>query len=321
MAIAETLPPDVPAEVVGRAAPLRLAAPGHSVRRARLFVDAQHGLGNRLRAIASAAAIAQATGRELVIVWQPDHHCEARFLDLFRHEGAVIETAFPQVFARAGGRLHNYMEVEPGAAKDAPILADEAQGAARGTQGDVYVRSAYRLVSPHLRPGAERAFLLGLRPSAEVLELMRGVRRPNRVAAHVRMASGPAHEHLPWEAPGNWPARGHAEIAAWRARSDARFFIARLDALVAEGRAETIFLAADLPETYARFADRYGRRLAFLPRDRFDRSADQLRHALADALLLGAAELFLGSSWSSFSELAVTLSQRIARVEFSGQDF
>lgn len=306
-------------------APRALAAPAHMLRRARLFVDAQHGLGNRLRAIASAAGIARATGHELVIVWQPDHHCEAGFLDLFRYDGAVIETAFPQVFARAGGRLYNYMEVEPGAAKDAPILADAAPGGQRAGlragQGDIYVRSAYRLVSPHRDPAAERAFLQGLVPSATVAALLRGVRRPNQVAAHVRMASGPAHEHLPWEAPVNWPTRGHAEIAAWRARSDARYFIARLDALVAEGKAETIFLAADLPETYARFAERYGSRLAWLPRAHYDRSAGQLQYGLADALLLGSAERFLGSSWSSFSELALSLSQRIRHAEFSGQDF
>ena len=302
-------------------APRQIAAPRHAIRRPRLFVDAQHGLGNRLRAIASAAGIARATGRELVVVWQPDHHCEARFLDLFRYDGAVIETAFPQVFARAGGRLYNYMEIEPGAAKGAAILADEPAERRGPQQDDVYVRSAYLLVSPHRRPGAERAFLQGLVPSPEVAGLMRSVRRPNRVAAHVRMASGPAYEHLPWEAPDNWPAQGHAEIAAWRARSDARFFIARLDALIAAGEAETIFLAADLPETYDRFAERYGRRLAWLPRERFDRSAAQVQHALADALLLGAAERFLGSSWSSFSELALSLSQRISRAEFSGQDF
>jgi hypothetical protein len=294
-----------------------LAAPGHALRRPRLFVDAQHGLGNRLRAIASAAVIAEATGRELVVVWQPDHHCGARFTDLFRHGGAVIETAFPQVFARAGGTLWNYMEVEPGAAKDAPVLADES--VARG--GDVYVRSAYRLVSPHLSAGAERAWLRALQPAPEVLELMRGVRRPNRVAAHVRMAGGPAYEHLSYEAPTNWPARGHAEIAAWRARSHARYFMARLDALVAAGAAETIFLAADLPETYEAFADRYGRRLAWLPRRHFDRSPEQMRHALADVLLLGGAEHFLGSTWSTFSELALALSQTVQRVEFSGRDF
>ena len=293
------------------------AAPAHHLRRARLFIDAQHGLGNRLRAIASAASIAEVTGHELVVVWQPDHHCEARFTDLFRYRGAVIETAFPRVFARAGGEFYNYMEIEPGAAKDAPVLARDPR---RG-YGDVYVRSAYALVSPHSSATRARDFLQRLTPAAEVGDLVRSVRRPNRVSVHVRMAGGPAHEHLSYESPANWTARGHAEIAHWRARSHADRFTARIDALLAEGRADSIFLAADLPGTYDAFAERYGARLAWLPRDRFDRSAEQLRHALADMLLLGTAEHFLGSTWSTFSELALTLSPRILRAEFSGRDF
>jgi len=301
-----------------------LAAPPHRLVRPRLYIDARHGLGNRLRAIASATVIARRTGRQLVIVWEPDDHCGGRFGELFQHDGPVIETAFPRVFARAGGVLYNYMEIEPGARKDAPVLADEApapDGPRASARDDVYVRSAYPLVSPHTSWKEERAVLLGLRPVAEVAELVRSVRTPNQVAAHVRMASGPGYEHLSWESPANWPAEAHAELVAWRARSHARHFMARLDALVAEGAADSIFLAADLPDTYAAFRDRYGARLAFLPRDRFDRSARQAQYALADVLLLGTAERFLGSTWSSFTDLARRLSTRIARVEMSGRDF
>ena len=43
-------------------------APAVAAGRDRVFIDAQHGLGNRLRAIGSAAAFAEATDRELVIV-------------------------------------------------------------------------------------------------------------------------------------------------------------------------------------------------------------------------------------------------------------
>ena len=290
-------------------------------RRAQLFIDARHGLGNRLRAIASAAAIAARTGRDLVIVWEPDAHCAARFGDLFRHDGPVIETPFPHIFALAGGRMWNYMEVEPGAKKDAPILADEAPGTPPARQGDVYVRSAYPLISPHGCWAEEQAFLRSLRPVPEVLDLVRSVQGPNRVAAHVRMASGPGYEHLPWESPADWTSAGHAELLAWRARSHARYFMARIDALVADGLAGTLFLAADLPEIYEAFRARYGARLAFLPRDLYDRSSEQQRHALADMLLLGRAERFLGSTWSSFSDMARRLAPAPMTVEMSGQDF
>ncbi|MDT8853507.1 hypothetical protein RNZ50_00365 [Paracoccaceae bacterium Fryx2] len=278
-------------------APAPLPAPMLSHPRPRLYVDAQHGLGNRLRAIASAAVIAGQTGRELVIVWQPDVHCECRWPDLFAHGAALIEASFAQQAAQAGCHLFNYMEVEPGACKDAPIPGETPAA------GDIYVRSAYPLVSPQTSWKLERQFLHALVPVPEVTDLMRAVRHPNQVAAHVRMASGPAFEHLPYEAPENWTPEAHAALAEWRGRSHARHFIARIDALIAEGQADSLFLAADLPETYALFAERYGARLAVLPRSLFDRSARQAQYALADTLLLGRAGRFLGSTWSSMTDL------------------
>ena len=95
----------------------------------------------------------------------------------------------------------------------------------------------------------------------------------------------------------------------------------RIDQLTGEGRAERIFVAADQAETYDEFRRRYGNRAACLPRTLYDRSTEQLIHALADALLLGRAPLLLGSTWSSFSELAQRLSARKMHVEMSGKDF
>ena len=40
-----------------------------------IVVDAKNGLGNRLRALASAMAVAEATGRSTLLVWVPDLHC------------------------------------------------------------------------------------------------------------------------------------------------------------------------------------------------------------------------------------------------------
>src|SRR5690606_23340583 len=92
-------------------------------RKRRVYIDAQHGLGNRLRAIASAAAIAQKSGRELIIVWEPDHHCECDFHDLFEYSGPVLRKSLLQE-ANQTMCVYNYMEIEPGACKDAEIIID-----------------------------------------------------------------------------------------------------------------------------------------------------------------------------------------------------
>ena len=79
-------------------------AGGPAPDRPRLFVDVQHGLCNRLRALVSGAAIAARTGRQLVVIWVPDHHCEARIGDVLRYPGMVIEerdTAYQYVFCDA----------------------------------------------------------------------------------------------------------------------------------------------------------------------------------------------------------------------------
>ena len=308
----------VPAAMLGDLA-AALAAPAVGRQRPVLYVDAQHGMGNRLRAIGSAAALASRADRELVIVWQPDHHCDCRLTDLFDYAGPVVETAFPEDAAARGIDVYNYMPLEPGSQKDAAIDLASPR--------DVYVRSAFVLnAGPGSGSGsgdweAENRFLQALRPVEAVREMMAGVRHPNALAAHVRMEAGAGRDEQSYDRPENWTEEDHALIHHWRAQSHFTRFMDRIDALIAQGAAETLFVAADLPEIYEAFQDRYGDRLAFLPRSLYDRSAEQLRYGLADALLLGRAPRLLGSTWSSFSELALRLAPAPVEIEMSGTDF
>ncbi|WP_058314801.1 glycosyltransferase [Cognatishimia activa] len=287
--------------------------PEISVPRRKLFIDAQHGLGNRLRAIGSGAAVAEKTDRELVIVWEPDAHCEGRLSDLYEYDGAVEEVAFYKDAESRNCQLYNYMEIEDGAVKDAPITLDDGK--------DLYARAAYVLNSPLSSWEDENRFLQSLTPIEPVRALVDGVRKPNDVSAHVRMVGGSEYEHLAYESLDNWTAEGHAETEKWRKRSHFSHFLKRIDTLIKEGNAERIFLAADKPETYEAFQACYGDRVAYLPRELYDRSAEQLHYALADALLLGSSPLLLGSTWSSFSELAMRLSPQKMTIEMSGKDF
>lgn len=299
-------------DLIARAAQ-RPEAPRIVSSRPRLFVDAQHGLGNRMRAMGSAAAIAEATDRELVVVWEPDHHCEGRLSDLFDYKGAVIEEAFVQQAWGRGCLVYNYMEIEEGAQKDAPL--DLSWG------GDIYARAAYVLNAAPSTWEAENRFLRGLTPVEAVRDLVASVRTPNAVSAHVRMVGAPGSDNASYDRAENWTAEGHAAINHWREKSHYSHFMARLDALIGEGRAERIFVAADMPETYEAFTQVYGGRVAYLQRSLYDRSAEQLHYALADAMLLGAAPLLLGSNWSSFTELATRLSPNQVKMEVSGVDF
>lgn len=284
--------------------------PSVMIARHKFYIDVQHGLGNRLRAIGSAAAIAEATDRELVIVWQPDDHCDCRFSDLFDYEGAVIEESFIQNADHCD--IHNYMAIE-GGEKNALIRSEQ--------MGDIYARSAFVLNSPHSDWARENRFIRSLTPVEAVLQLVNSVRQPNDVAAHVRMEGGRKDQHLPYESTSNWTEQDHDLIDHWRSKSHFSHFMARIDVLIKEGKADRIFIAADRPETYDEFRLAYSDRLAWLERSLFDRSAEQLQYALADAILLSRTPLLLGSTWSSFSELAQRLSHGKLTVEMSGKHF
>ncbi|MEL6451591.1 MAG: hypothetical protein AAFQ19_10035 [Pseudomonadota bacterium] len=285
--------------------------------RARLFIDVQHGLANRMRAMISAASVAQRTDRDLVVIWRPDHHCNSTLRDLFVYPGPVIEDDTADLFRRSAAVEYNYVEIEPGAKFLEPILPDMGKWAGQ----DVYVRSPETLRSPHRVFEDEQDFLRKLVPSQAVLNLVSSVRHPNDVAIHVRMSTGPGFDHLSFEAPSNWPAERHAELTYWRQKSTAAAFMARLDRLIAEGRADTVFLAADLASTYDLFAERYGARVNWLARADYDRSVRQLQYALADMILLAHANLFLASTWSSFSDMAQRLARPGRLIEQSGEDF
>lgn len=292
-----------------------LAAPPHSIRRPILFIDAQHGLCNRLRAMTSAATIAEASGRELVVIWCPDHHCEARLPDLLDYNGPYIEQRNTADALRDACPIrYNYMEIEGGAHHEEAILPPDETS-------DIFIRSAYSLISPLTDFPREQHFLRALRPSAAVVDLVASVPHPNPIAAHIRMGSGDGFEHLSYEAPENWPAERQDELNEWRKKSNVGRFIARFDELIAAGEADSIFVAADLERTYELLQDRYGARIRYLRRDLFDRSPEQLVYALADLLLLTAAPRFLASTWSSFSDIAQRLARPGRKIEQSGTDF
>jgi hypothetical protein len=281
------------------------------VARPRLYIDTQHGLGNRLRALGSAAAVAEASDRELVVLWTPDHHCECSLRDLFEYPGAVIES--PDELP-ATLRRYNYMEIEPGAVKGEPVDTAAA--------GDLVVRSAYVLNHPASYWDSENKLLKALRPTAEVQALVDSVPIPAQcLGAHVRMEAGAGLDHHSYDSAANWNAESHAQIHHWRAKSHYSAFMRRIDQLLSEGNWERLFLATDLPENYRAFAQTYRNRVIHLGRSKYDRSKEQIQYALADAILLSKCTLLLGSTWSSFSELACRLSTRVERIEMSGVDF
>jgi hypothetical protein len=287
-----------------------LSNTGLIVRRDKLYIDAQHGLGNRLRTIGSAACISEGTNRELIIVWRLDDHCNCRFEDLFEYNGEVIdEMAIPD---KSLSEVYNYMFVEGG--EKNKLIADNSGK-------DIYIRSAFVLNSPHSNYDNENRFIQSLRPTSTILQLVNSVRHPNDLSVHIRMEGGEKYEHLPYEKSDNWSAEDHELISYWRLKSHYANFAKRIQQLIRKGRADKIFVAADNPEAYTELEAIFSDRIVWLQRNVYDRSSEQMQYALADAILLSKAPLLLGSSWSSFSELAQRLTRGWMRTEICGIDF
>lgn len=234
-------------------------ARAHAARRS-LVIQVAHGLSNRLRAYASARALADATGRLLLVVWPLDEHCNASFSELFEAprratvrlvpagsgahaadgargvaaaDGAdtdelVLDAIEPGAFRAPGFAVYNYMEVAggPATARKYALIRDRTDGWAGHMH--VYVRSAYLLVSESAddREAGARARLAGalarLRPVAPVSRMLDGLRARLRAAPNASCIS--AHIRM--------VADQEADVPGVRADADAeRGLGAMLDAV------------------------------------------------------------------------------------------
>lgn len=287
-------------------------SPPTEMKKRKIYVDAQHGLGNRMRSIASGAAIAKNSNRELIIIWEADNHCEAEMTDLFDYTGPLLQKAI------ARGELtdcdyYTYMEIEEGAVKDELILLDHDK--------DVYVRTSCCINSPLTSWEQENAFLKTLTPTSKVQSLTMPFHLGQHVAVHIRMEGAEGLDSHTYEQPDNWSEDGLKSLRHWREKSHYSHFIKRIDALFEDDPEARIFLATDQQDTYVLFKNLYGDKVEYLQRTCFDRSKTQIIYALADALLLSQCERLIGSTWSSFTEIAMRMTDGFNSIEMSGKDF
>lgn len=273
-----------------------------------LYIDVRHGLGNRLRAMASAAIIAKNTERELRIIWVPDEHCEASFSDLFDTNLTVISKPLSADEFR-GMHFIDYM----GNDKGQIINVSKSDG--------LLIRSAFSLNSPMTSWHEENDFLRSLSISPQVEGLIGDIRTDGCVGVHVRMQGSAGTDINSFDCPSNWSSIDHQKIVSWRNKSHYSNFVRKLQEERAKAGPFRLFLAADLPEVYDAFSEAFGDDVTFLQRNCYDRSSKQVQYALADLYLLSKCQQLYGSNWSSFTEIAHRLSSSISVVELSGVDF
>jgi hypothetical protein len=300
----------------------------------RLFVlHAMHGLGNRLRALTSAMSFAEMTGRQLIIVWETDEHCNAPFFDLFEPEAlgrsyAVIEDLPLEWHQFRSARrydvvwrdwvFYNYMEMEGHGAQKDRAMEDVPSK-------HIYFKSAY-VISPadKLLTGWDLANkqLQYLKPVARVRSMVAKmspfVDIANSVGVHIR--SFALHMETEIDALREYGKNESEVLNFWRSRSDPQIFFTEMRRILNQDSSTVFYVASDSTEVVNRARELFPGRAFSMKEESCDsRGAACLQIALADMILLGKARLLLGSPWSSFTEGGQRFGAKVARI--AGVDF
>lgn len=287
-------------------------AAAESGRHRPTFVVAhvQHGLGNRLRALGSAIAYARATGRVLVVVWERDGHCEARFEALFAPAQLFVSGIGPRKLADAARAddawgswaLFDYMKA---GVKDAPVAAPEDRS--------VYFRSAYALRS---EPRAlatwavANAAVRKLKPAAEV-EALAPPEAAGMIGVHVR--ARPVEGEV---AGARYDSNATRILGYWRRKSAPANFAAKMALIRTQNPKARFLVAADTDNARAELRKVPG---ATVLNGCEGRGEHCVQHAFAEMRALADTYHLLGSPWSSFSEAVVRLGGM--HMESAGIDF
>lgn len=293
-----------------------------------LICHCMHGLGNRLRALGSCMSFAKESSRELVVVWAPDSHIEAKFHDMYMSplvimDKMAVEWPFAGVeqwdAAWSQFKFHNYMEMEgKGAVKGEKIFDIPHK--------HMYYKGAYIMEADNAALTnweKDNEMLRSLVPIPEVKSMVRemeskGLGTNRVIGLHVRNRTL-EKDIKDVDFVQEYGNEATETMDMWRRKSGVHNFIKQIDSLIKQRPNVLFFVATDTFEVIGQLKDLYPERILSFPRSCDDRDGTCVRFALADLYALSKCKELYGSNWSSFTEAA----ERIGGVKakLAGQDF
>lgn len=294
-----------------------------------VFVHAQYGLGNRLRALGSAMAFARRTDRVLVLIWVPDSHLNCSYTDLFvANDEFVVSDRFgdgePWPFKKAlknddaakSVKWYNYMRINGTAPHTTDVVVTD------DASYHIYVSTCYVIQSP-VTPFIIRTqssywqVLRTLTPHIDVIRLIdRFANYPmsSMMGIHIRGRS--IKSDISGVTAKDYTEESSKRTDYWRNLTGVQTFINEMNKQPMD---QLFYVAADQKEVFTRLERAFPSRIFYTPRRCDGRDKECLPYALADILLLARCSSLRGSYWSSFSELSV----RIGGLKFllAGIDF
>jgi glycosyltransferase involved in cell wall biosynthesis len=280
--------------------------------RCKFYIEPKNGIGNRLRALASAAVLARATDRNLIVIWRADMHCDAEFSELFLVGDLLvcsdvdvtnIQNCSSANSQTSGGECNSH------------LFAD----------GDIYVESACVFSDSRTNWALESEWLRKhIIPLPEIMHVIDQYSETfdidNVIGVHIRMGQ-PAAKHA-YEDSSTWDPAQRLALEKNRSDSHYMYFMEYMQEIWKTSPTQKFFICADNPEIYAAFAEYFSDTaqslILHVEKHTYDRSLEQLQSALVDVWLLSRCTMVLGSPWSSFSELAARLGGELKVV---GKDF
>ena len=282
---------------------------GNAERR-MIVLHAQHGLSNRLRALAAGLAIARKTNRHFRLIWNLDEHVNAKFEDLFTNELDVWTDVELAEFRGENFDRYNYMDMEPGSNKNERIRVESTN--------HIYVRSAYILNCPEVTQADVEAALASLTPVKAVLDMVPKQKLTGAIGVHMRNKD-PKVE-IPGLADNTYTGTGWELLTKYRKMSGLLPFSTEIDALLEKSPNQIFYVSSDTEELKTQIKEKYGDRVIMMDTGGcLDRSTKCQQYALADLWALGQTDRILGSFWSSYSEVAGMLTK--GKATYAGVDF
>lgn len=293
-----------------------------------LIIDARNGLGNRLRAIASAAVIADKLERNLIIVWTPDYHNESKFSDLFETQQLLVlespiflEPVIAIQFAQPTGPTTSLSFEKPSGLR-VEYIARHGENIDHllDRQINLFIVSSCVLNSQLTDWTLESKWLrtqLNYLPEirARISEMEKVMKINECIGVHIRM--GQDSQTIKAESIQGWTPQSAKALIENRRLSHYIYFSQEISRILQDSPTQRFLVCADNEKIYRKLKKRFGDLILFYPRLHWDRSREQMVEALIEVVLLSKCQRVIGSPWSSYTELVSRLG---GSVKIMGKD-
>lgn len=295
-----------------------------------IFVHAQFGLGNRLRALGSAIAFAKETQRTVVLIWVPDHHLNCKFGDLFVEQDDVIvsddfspdeEWPFDGERQTDTHTMHavswyNFMRHHGVRVNDPSELVTDDK------DKHIFVATAY-VIQSMATPFIIRTkspywnVLRSLTPHITVARMVENFAQlPMNRMMGVHIRSKRIQTDIMGVGVDEYSVESSTRTDYWRNLTQLHTFV---EEMRRQPASQLFYVAADQIDVLEKLQQEFPSRIFCNARHCDGRERDCLPYALADIILLSRCATIRGSYWSSFSEIAVRIGA--GRVLLAGIDF